>query len=171
MVSCYGTGTQQKTVSWPLTIHPSWCAVAITLLIRRRLFHRNPKCGLSGAFLKLGCIFFCFASFCEREVERRWVQHTPPCDVEIQTYWTFSARPHPPLLPSTLERWTEGELWLCYISLIMGHEHGCGVLPSLACLLLQLVWLCFTLSPSHLYVCVCMEWSAEFNHWIVEIKK
>jgi len=24
MVS-YGTGTQQKTVSWPLTIHPSWC--------------------------------------------------------------------------------------------------------------------------------------------------
>jgi hypothetical protein len=21
----HGTGTQQKTVSWPLTIHPSWC--------------------------------------------------------------------------------------------------------------------------------------------------
>jgi hypothetical protein len=210
MVS-YGTGTQQKTISWPLTIHPSWCAggcwfaVAITLYHRRRLFQRNPKCGLSGPFRKLGGSFFCFAWFCKREVEPSWVQ----------TCWTFSALPHPltppsPLLPSTLERWTEGGLWLCYISFFVGlwgphspffhlcllqqiflcgpwrwpwctpffgcnkiscvgHEDGHGVLPSLARLLLQLVWLSFTLSPSHLYIYA--EWSAEFSHWIVEIKK
>jgi hypothetical protein len=41
------------------------------------------KCGLSGPFQKLEGSFFCFALFCESEVECRWVQHTPPCDVEI----------------------------------------------------------------------------------------
>ncbi len=48
----------------------------------------------------LGCSFFGFAGFCEREVEPSWVQ----------TFWTFSDPPHPlappsPLPPYTLRRW------------------------------------------------------------------
>ncbi len=162
--------------------------VLVRCNVKRRLFHRNPKCGLFGPFGKLGCNFFCFWLILWKGRRVSGPTHTTLCcwNSNLLNFLCSSAPPPscpppPPFRPPHSEGERKVDLWLCYISLFVGHnikhyhivpffhlsffptkisspwamnmEHGRGgVLPSFARLLLQLVWLSFTSGPLHTYI-------------------